>query len=210
MSNAQHIDLSRAALLSMEMQRGVVGDLSRMLPLVEAVERRNIIPQIAKLMDAARSAGATVMHCNAEFRPDFKGSALHAPNLQALAKMPGHMQADTPAVEVVPELAPKPEDIVFRRFHGISPFWGTPLNMTLRNLKVDTVVAAGVSLNRGVIGLCIEAINAGYRVILARDCVAGFPEAYGDMVIENSLAAICTVSDSTALRALWKDQPSKA
>jgi len=209
-NNPNNIDLRNAALLSMEMQRGVVGDLSKFAPLVEVIQKRNVIPNIAKLMDAARAAGATVVHCNAEFRPDFKGSAFNTPQLQGYAKLPGHMVTGTPVADTVPEFGPKPEDVVMHRFHGMSPFWGTPLDMTLRNLKVDTVVAVGVSLNRGVFGLCIEAVNAGYRVILARDCVAGFPEAYGDMVIENSLANLCTLSDSIELSALWRAQAKAA
>ena len=80
---------------------------------------------------------------------------------------------------------------------------GTTLDITLRNLGIKTVVATGVSVNLGVFGLCVEAVNLGYRVILPRDCVAGFPADYADLVIKNSLAQLCTLTTSEAVAAAW-------
>ena len=76
----------------------------------------------------------------------------------------------------------------------------------------DLVCAFGgleVSLNRGVFGMCIEAVGLGYRVVLARDCVAGFPDSYAEDVIKHSLAALCTLSDSQELMTLWPAQAQR-
>ena len=40
---------------------------------------------------------------------------------------------------------------------------------------MTTVVATGVSVNLGVLGLAIEACNLGYQVVVPRDAVAGHP-----------------------------------
>ncbi|NML08412.1 cysteine hydrolase [Sphingomonas sp. G-3-2-10] len=188
----------------MEMQRGVVGDRSSIQPLVEAIQRRQVILSLARLMNAARLAGATVVHCNAEFRSDLKGSGRNSPMLRYVTKDPSHILSGSEGAEVVQELAPRPEDLVFRRFHGLSPFSGTSLDITLRNLGVDTVVAAGVSVNMGVFGMCLEAVNLGYRVILARDCVGGFPDDYVDAVIDKSLSLLATISTADELAAAWE------
>lgn len=195
------LDLGRPALLSMEMQRGVVGDRSRIRPLIEAVDAVGLVPNLTGMMRRARAAGVTVIHCNAEFRADLKGSGGNCPLLAAMTRKPDHILEGSEGAEVDQRLEPSPQDIVLRRFHGVSPFTGSTLDMTLRNLGVDTVIATGVSVNMGVLGMCIEAANLGYRVLLPRDAVAGFPADYATAVIDNSLALVATITDSATVMA---------
>jgi nicotinamidase-related amidase len=191
------------AVVSMEMQRGVVGDLSRIPALVGSVESGNVIANLAGLMNTARAAGIMVVHCNALFRADRKGSAANCPMLTRVMKDPDQILEGTPQSQVVPALGPEPADFVLSRYHGVSPFSGTSLDITLRNLGVKTIVATGVSVNLGVFGLCLEAVNLGYRVILPRDCTAGFPLDYADAVIRNSLAQLCTITTAKEVAAAW-------
>jgi nicotinamidase-related amidase len=191
------------AVISMEMQRGVVGDLSRIPQLVAAVEAAGAVGHTAAVMKAARAAGIQVIHCNAVFRADRKGSAGNAPMLARVMKNPDQILEGTPATQVVQALGPDQADLVFERYHGVSPFSGTNLDITLRNLGVKTIVATGVSVNLGIFGLCLEAVNLGYRVILPRDCVAGFPADYADLVIKNSLAQLCTITTSAEVAKAW-------
>ena len=197
------VDPATTALVSMEMQRGVVGDLSKIAALVGEVERGHVVGNLAGLMKAARGAGIMVVHCNALFRADRKGSAANCPMLTRVMKDPDQILEGTLQSHVVPELGPDPADFVLSRYHGVSPFSGTSLDITLRNLGVKTIVATGVSVNLGVFGLCLEAVNLGYRVILARDCTAGFPADYADAVIRNSLAQLCTITTSAEVAAAW-------
>jgi nicotinamidase-related amidase len=195
------LDLGRPALLSMEMQRGVVGDRSRIRPLIEAVDAVGLVPNLIGMMRRARAAGVTVVHCNAEFRADLKGSGGNCPLLAAMTRKPDHILEGSEGAEVDQRLEASPRDIILRRFHGVSPFTGSTLDMTLRNLGVDTVIATGVSVNMGVLGMCIEAANLGYRVLLPRDAVAGFPADYATAVIDNSLALVATITDSATIMA---------
>jgi len=71
------------------------------------------------------------------------------------------------------------------------------------SLGVDTVIATGVSLNVGIHGLVIEAINHGYHVVLVTDCVGGYPPEYADMVLEHSLARITTQTTAEELQKIW-------
>jgi nicotinamidase-related amidase len=198
------VEPKATALVSMEMQRGVVGDLSRIAVLVDAVKADGLIGHLSTLMRTARRAGVTVAHCNAQFRADRKGSARNCPMLAVVTKDPDHILEGTATTEIVPELGPEPGDFVFPRYHGVSPFSGTTLDITLRNLGVKTIIATGVSVNLGVFGLCVEAINLGYRVILPRDCVSGFPADYADAVIRHSLSQLCTITSSSEVAAAWE------
>lgn len=191
------------ALLSMEMQRGVVGDLSKIDVLVEAIEQGGVIGNLAGLMKSARAAGVPVVHCNAVFRADRRGSAANCPMLSRAMKDPDQILEGSPQTDVVPALGPDPKDFVLSRYHGVSPFSGTALDITLRNLGIRTIIATGVSINVGVFGLCLEAVNLGYRVILPVDCTTGFPTDYAEAVIRHSLAQLCTITTSEPIRAAW-------
>ena len=80
---------------------------------------------------------------------------------------------------------------------------GTDLDAILRNLGVTTIVAVGVSLNIAIPNLVMDAVNAGYRVVLPRDAVAGVPAEYGEAVIDNSLALLATITTTAELIEDW-------
>ena len=80
----------------------------------------------------------------------------------------------------------------------------TSLDQMLRNLGTKTVVATGVSVNIGILGLCLNALDLGYQVVLVRDAVAGVPAEYADAVIDNTLSLIATITTSTELCSLWE------
>lgn len=195
----------RAALLTMEMQRGVVGDLTPLPALAEVIAKQGVPERLEGLLDAARGAGVPVIHCRAAFRPDRRGSFRNVPMVNALLRNPDHMLLGEPSTEVIPELGPAETDLDTVRLHGMSPFHGTDLDPKLRSLGVETIVATGVSLNVGILGLVIEALNYGYHVVLVRDCVAGYPPEYGEMVLEHTLGRTTTQTTADELAKLWKD-----
>ena len=197
------VSARHTAVLTMEVQRGVVGDLSTIPELAEAARSRGIVAHIARLLDAARAAGTHVVHCTAGFRPDGVSTPRNAPIITALLRRPDHLVEGTEAVELVPELGPAPTDHVSPRRHGVSPFGGTSLDATLRGLGVTTVIATGVSLNLGIPGLAIEAVNHGYRVALPRDAVCGVPHEYGDQVLANTMALVATVTTVDEVISCW-------
>jgi nicotinamidase-related amidase len=186
----------QAAVLTMEIQRGVVGDLSSFPELAAAAEEIGLVANTAHLLAAARAAAVPVVHCSAGFRPDRRGSPANAPLMSAMLRRPEHLVDGTPAVELVPELGTEPGDLVSHRAHGVSPFIGTTLDPTLRALGVSTVVATGVSVNLGILGLAIEAVNLGYRVVVATDAVCGIPRDYADALTRNTLALVALLATS--------------
>jgi nicotinamidase-related amidase len=192
----------RTAVLCMEMQRGIVGDQAAFTGPGDAVRDSGMLDRLADLLAAAHAAGVPVVQCTVAFRADRAGSFANMPMVNQLLDNPDHLLVGTASVEVVPELA-GPDDLESCRHNGIAPFGGTGLDTLLRSLGVTTVVATGVSLNRGIVGMAIEAVNLGYHVVVARDCVAGYPAEYGEAVLEHSLAAISTIVDSAALHAAW-------
>jgi nicotinamidase-related amidase len=191
------------AVLTQEIQRGVVGDLSSFPQLAEAARQVGVVPNTVRLLAAARARSIPVVHCTAEFRPDRAGSTVNCSLIAAMVRNPDHLLVGTPPAELVTELGPEPGDLVSSRLHGVSPFTGTALDSWLRSLGVGTVVATGVSVNLGVLGLAIEAVNLGYRVVVPRDTVAGVPRAYADAILDTTFPLISTLTTVDELVAAW-------
>jgi nicotinamidase-related amidase len=191
------------AVLTMEIQRGVVGDLSSFPQLAEAAERTGVVPNTARVLSAARRLHIPVVHCTAEFRADRSGTTINCQLVAAALRNPEHLLQGTPATELMPGLGPEPGDLVSARLHGVSPFTGTSLDTWLRNLGVRTVVATGVSVNLGILGLAIEAVNLGYRVVIPRDTVAGLPQDYAEAVLATTLPLISTLTTADELIDAW-------
>jgi nicotinamidase-related amidase len=197
-------DPAHTTVLVMEMQRGVMGDLAKFPELAQICVDRDVTGNAARVAAAARDADVRVVQCTAAFRADRAGSHTgNSPFIKGLLRDPAHMLEGTGAVEVVPELT-GPGDIESRRYHGFSPFTGTALDQTLRALGVRTVVALGVSLNLGIPGLCLEAVNLGYRVVVVTDAVAGIPAAYGDAVMANTISLLAARTTAGELVTAWK------
>ena len=191
------------AVLTMELQRGVVGDRGAIPALQAEVARRGVIAQAARVVTAARAAGARVVHCTAEFRADRAGSSDNAPLLRALARGAPNLVIGTDATALVPEVGPAPSDVVLARRHGLTPFPGTDLDQTLRNLGVGTVVATGVSVNIGIAGLVMVAVDLGYRCAVVTDAVAGVPADYAEAVLQHTLAPLATLVTADQVCAVW-------
>jgi nicotinamidase-related amidase len=199
---------AHTAVLTMELQVGVVGDDVMLPDLVDEVKRAGTLEAAGRVCAAARSVGARVVHCTVETRPDGAGFVENCKifNLAGRGKRAtGHYatEAGTFGAQVVPALGLADSDIVVARGHGMSPFTSTSLDQILRNLGIRTVVATGVSVNLGIFGMAMTALDLGYQVIVVRDAVAGVPAAYAQTVIDNSLSLISTVVTCDELLATW-------
>jgi nicotinamidase-related amidase len=193
---------AHTALVTQEIQRGVVGDLSQLPALAEAAAP--VLPNVARLVEAARAAGVPVVHCTAERRADGLGANANARLFQRMAKAKVLLLPGSAAAEIVPEVAVAASDLVLPRLHGLSPFQGTELDSILRNLGVRTIVGVGVSVNVAIQNLTFDAVNAAYQVVLPRDAVAGFPASYVDAVFEHTLGAVATVCTTDAVLKAWE------
>ena len=191
------------ALVMNECQQGVIGDRSNLPELAKSAQQ-GMVPKLAALTAAARKTGATVVHGIAMRRPDGKGANRNARLFSYAARSPVQLTPGSDAVEVVPEIGLKDSDLVSTRLHGLSPFQGTELDSLLRNLGIKTVISAGVSINVAVTNLSFDAVNAGYQVVIPRDCVAATPPEYAAAVFEHTLGLIATIVESEEILAIWQ------
>jgi nicotinamidase-related amidase len=198
------LDPQRCAVLLIDLQRSLMGDLSEDAVVKPIFDERGVLDNVTRLVRTGRTAGARIVHCTAEFRADLAGSQRNCPVLAAALKHPQHLVQGSAGAQVIPELGPEPQDLVVPRLHGLTAFAGTELDALLRNLDVRTVLVAGVSVNVGVIGTVLEAANLGYQVVVAADTVAGHPSDYSDAVVRHTLGLLATVTTSKVVVARWQ------
>jgi nicotinamidase-related amidase len=196
------LDPRHSALLLMECQEAIVGGTGRLGALAEAVARHGTIDRIARVLAAARAAEVPVFYLTVARRADSGGSTANC-LLLALGRKGTPLLPGSPQQAVVAALAPQDGDFVLTRFHGLTPFHGTELDQLLRNLGVGTVVATGVSVNVGITGLTIEAVNAGYQVVIPRDAVAGTPDSHVESMFEHTLRLLATITTVDEMVRIW-------
>ena len=198
---AELVAPAHTAIVTQECQGAVVGPNAGLALLAEEA-RRIALPNITRLLPAARAAGVRVVHCVVQRRPDGLGSN-HNAKIFAIGRGEVNILPGTPGAAVLPELGPEPADLVLSRWHGVGPMGGTDLDAVLRNLEVSTIVVVGVSLNVAIPNVVMDAVNAAYRVVVPRDAVAGIPADYGAAMITNTLSLLATITSTDDLLQAW-------
>lgn len=118
------------------------------------------------LLAAARAAGAPVIYTRVVFHPSGADGGLFVRKVPALRKL----VEGAPMGEIVPTLAPKPEDLVITKNYP-SAFFGTSLATTLHAQGIDTVILIGCSTSGCVRATAVDGIQYGFRVVVPRECV---------------------------------------
>jgi ureidoacrylate peracid hydrolase len=118
---------------------------------------------IRKLLRRARSVKIPVIYVNDSHRPGLKED-------REFKKRAEHCIEGTWGARVVSELKPQNDDLMItkRRFSG---FFETDLDLTLKDLQIDTLIVMGVVTNICVRSTIHDAFFRGYKVIVPRDCV---------------------------------------
>jgi nicotinamidase-related amidase len=165
------------------------------------------VANLAALLRVARAAGVTVVHCVIARHPDGRGGNVNTAFGAAAAKR--RLAGEVPTMdvaafaEVIPDLEPAEGDFLLPRLHGMSPMSDTGLDPLLRNLGVRTVVAAGASLNVGIVALANDAMNRGYFVVVPGDACSASPREYGEAMLRHSFPIISRVTTTEELIGLW-------
>lgn len=193
----------RTAVVTSEVQRGVMVQPAVFPALADQVVQEGLIGRLEALLAAARAVDVPVVHGVAHRRADGLAANTNARLFAAAARADVALEPGTEAAQVLPELL-DPSDLVSSRLHGIGPFAGTDLDALLRNLEVRTVVVVGVSVNVAITNLVMDLVNAGYQVVVPRDAVTGIPRSYADEVIVHTLSLLATISDCDDVLAHWR------
>jgi nicotinamidase/pyrazinamidase len=140
-----------------------------------------VIDVCKREIERARRAGEPIVYLTDDHLPD-----------DAEFKMfPPHAIHGSKGAQIIPALSATPDDVVIpkRRYSG---FFGTDLDITLRERGVDTLRLVGECTNICVLYTAAGARNLGYAVEVVRDGVTSFDlEAHADALreLEKTLGA---------------------
>lgn len=88
---------------------------------------------------------------------------------------PPHCIAGTPGSDIIRDLDVKDSDKIIRK-RRYSAFYGTDLDLYLREKEIDELFLTGVCTNICVLYTAADARNLGYKVNVYKDGVASFNE----------------------------------
>ena len=178
------LDLRRTALVIVDMQNDFChadGWLAQIGADIDAA-RRPIDP-LRELIVPLRAHDVPIIWLNWGNRPDrlnLSPAVLHVYNPSGDGigigdPLPGNgspvLQKSSWAAAVVDELSVMEGDVVVDKYR-MSGFWDTPLDSILRNLRVDSLLFAGVNIDQCVFFTLADANFLGYDCILLDDCCA--------------------------------------
>lgn len=189
---------SRTAVIAVHMQHDVVtadGAFGGFFA-AQAAER-DIIGQVATLLDAARAAGATTVYTRVAWQPGYPDLVANSPLLGMVAQAQCLVEGSEKA-EIVPQLTPQDGDVVVTH-QRVGGFAASQLDAILRSRGIDTVLFAGVATNASVEGTARQASDLGYRTVIVADaCSAADPGAHDASIASlGLLAEITTVEEAT-------------
>lgn len=164
----------RTALLVYDMQVGIVPQIK---------EGTEILSKVNSLLQATRRAGIrTIFTRHMSLPLELMGSfqyrmAMAWQRKQDPAEVSSPFLRDSQAFQIAPELQPLSSEAVFDKL-SMSAFEGTPLQFTLRDCGIRSLLLVGIALEIGIEPTCRQAADLGIIPILIRDaCGAGDAEA---------------------------------
>ena len=166
----------RTALMVVDMQRGFL-DPGEAMEVPPARETVGAIQTLLALFRARRMPVVFTEFAYSESAPLLVGR-LHPEHQPAKPGAPrgfglpsSSCLEGTPSADTVPELAPRPGELVVRK-RGYDAFAGTPLDEALRARNVTSLVVAGTMTDICVLATVIGAFHREYRVTLVEDGVS--------------------------------------
>jgi nicotinamidase-related amidase len=138
----------------------------------EVMEKTGMLARTREVVDAARTAGATVMHTPITFTEGYGEITKHPYGiLKGVVDGNAFIKGSWGAA-IVDDLAPTDGDIVVEGKRGLDAFASTNLDFILRSKGITTIALGGFLTNCCVESTMRSAYENGYQVITLSDCVA--------------------------------------
>lgn len=168
------LDPATTALLVIDIQNVYLApketpeETARWTPFYDRM-RQTVIPNNARLIAECRRRGVEIVYARiACQKPDGRDRSLSQ-------KKPGFnyllIPKDVEEGQVVPELAPRPEDIVVTKTTD-SALTGTNLRLLLANMGIKDVVCTGIFTDQCVSSTVRSLVDESFGVIVVDDCCA--------------------------------------
>ncbi len=166
-------DPKRTAVVLIEYQNDFTSEGGVLHDAVQGVmESTGMLDNTRRLVEAARAAGATVVHAPITFVQGYGELSQHPYGiLKGVVDSTAFVKGEWGA-EIVDSLAPQEGDVVVEGKRGLDTFATTNLDFILRARGIDTIALGGFLTNCCVESTMRSGYEKGYKVITLSDCVA--------------------------------------
>jgi nicotinamidase-related amidase len=183
-------DLTKTALVIIDLQKGIVGMDTEPRPASE------VVANAGRLAAALRAKGAFIVLVRVS------GSADGKDRLHPQCDQPMMAGVKLPAdwAEPIPEMAPQPGDhVIMKRQWGA--FYGTDLDLQLRRRGITTIVLCGIATCYGVESTARDAYERGYEQVFVEDAMASRSAAEHEHTVSRILPRIGRMSSTARVLA---------
>lgn len=165
----------RTALIVIDATNDFIAENGKAWPgLREVCEEVGTVPNMKRVLEAARAAGIQVLHAPMETQPWDYGPWKH--------RTPSHdgifraqlFQVGTWGAEFHPDFAPADGEVVATAHKTFDAFHGTDMDIQLRQRDIDHLILCGLTTNTCVDSTGRDAVEKGYNVTFVSDAVATF------------------------------------
>jgi biuret amidohydrolase len=196
-------DRQRMALLVYDVQVGICRQ-------IKAADR--IVAQIGRVLSAARAAGMRVVFTRHLLLPkagmgvtQFRMAMAWQRKDEPDAVTPWFLR-DAPSFQIVPELAPTPDEAVFDKI-TMSAFEGTPLMHALRDCGIVSVAIVGIATEIGIEPTARHAADLGFIPVIITDACGAGDESAAQRSLESLRFAGDTIfSDAETVTDILKQR----
>ena len=161
----------------------------------EFLERHGTLDRVAQLLTQGRAAGLTIIHVHVGFSPDYAEQLEQSP-LFGPARKNEVFKLGAWGTEFHAKAQPQAGEKQILK-HRVSAFYGTSLDLILRNANVREVLLAGVATDLAVASAVREAHDRGYAVTVVGDCCASTSDRDHEDALRllSKVATVATLAD---------------
>jgi ureidoacrylate peracid hydrolase len=168
------IDPSTTAVVLIEYQNDFTSEGGVLHGAVsEVMDKTEMLANTQRVVDAARAAGATVMHAPITFSAGYNELSQHPYGILKGVVDGNAFVKGSWGAAIVDDLTPAETDIVIEGKRGLDTFASTNLDFILRSKGITTIALGGFLTNCCVESTMRSGYENGYQVITLTDCVAG-------------------------------------
>ena len=167
------VDPKRTAVVLIEYQNDFTSEGGALHDAVSGVmASTGMLDNTRRLVEAARGAGATIVHAPITFQPGYYEISDHPYGILKGVVDSNAFVKGKWGCKIVDSLEPQSGDIVVEGKRGLDTFATTNLDFILRSKGIRTVVLGGFLTNCCVESTMRSAYENGYQVVTLNDCTA--------------------------------------
>jgi gluconolactonase len=157
------------ALIIQDMQNDVIGEQGAFAETGAPAHAasQNVVANVARLAEAARTAGVPVIHVHYIVEDGSLGLRPNAPLFQGIVDTNALVRGSWGAA-AIEGVEPVPGDHIVEKMR-MNGFYETRLDILLRGLDVDSLVIAGCYTNMSIEHTARHGADAGYTITVVSD-----------------------------------------